>query len=269
MGYIYKIENIINGKLYIGQTNKSLEERFKKHLIRAKQHVNTHLYNAMNKYGYDNFQISLIEEVEQVLLNEREIYYIALFNTRDKNYGYNMTIGGEACRNLPAESEQQRAKNISIALTGKKQDPEVVRLHTVKITSKKRSDELKKKMSEAQKKRYENSPGTMKGKHMSEEAKQKLREANLGKKQSEETKQKRKEALAKLKWYNNGKKNIRAKSCPDGFVEGRINFKLSEKGKANSSHKGTKWYTNGKENKMAYECPEGFWPGKTFKNKKK
>lgn len=94
MGYIYKITNIVNGKLYIGQTRKTVEERFEIHLKNAKKHINRYLYDAMNKYGYDNFVPSLIEECEDNLLDEKEIYWIKFYNTINKDIGYNMTIGG-------------------------------------------------------------------------------------------------------------------------------------------------------------------------------
>ena len=111
MGYIYKITNIINGKLYIGQTRKTIEERFQAHLKNAKNHVNRYLYDAMNKYGYDNFILSLIEECDDNLLDEREIYWIAFYNTTDKNLGYNMTIGGgggDVWTNNPHKEETSR-----------------------------------------------------------------------------------------------------------------------------------------------------------------
>lgn len=78
-----------------------------------------------------------------------------------------------------------------------------------------KSEEHKKKIAEARK-----------GKPKSEETKKKLSEAMKGKPKSEETKQKMREAhkrrLKGMRWYNNGKINIRAKECPDGFVPGRM-----------------------------------------------
>ena len=73
------------------------------------------------------------------------------------------------------------------------------------------SEETKKKMSEARK-----------GKPFSEEHKNKLSEANKGKKRSEETRNKMSTAKKDMRWFNNGKTNIRAKECPPGFVLGRL-----------------------------------------------
>lgn len=64
MGYIYKITNLINGKEYIGKTSLTIEERFKQHIrdSRRRAFEKRPLYDAINKYGVDNF---IIEEVEQ------------------------------------------------------------------------------------------------------------------------------------------------------------------------------------------------------------
>ena len=78
------------------------------------------------------------------------------------------------------------------------------------------SEETRKKMREA--KKGEKNPNY--GKHRSEETRKKLREANKGKKLSEETRKKLREAKKGMRWFNNGKINIRAKECPEGFVPG-------------------------------------------------
>lgn len=93
--YIYKILNNINGKIYIGKTEKSIEDRWKKHLLCVKNKVNRYLYDAMNKYGIDNFSISEIEKCNsREELNEREKYWIKLYNSINKDFGYNMQEGG-------------------------------------------------------------------------------------------------------------------------------------------------------------------------------
>ena len=83
-----------------------------------------------------------------------------------------------------------------------------------------RSEETKKKLSEAQK-----GNKNMLGKHHSEETKKKLSEARKGRKFSEEHKKKLSEAQKGKLWYNNGKVNTMAKECPEGFVPGRLLIK--------------------------------------------
>jgi len=92
---IYMIENILNGKFYIGKTVKTLQERFKQHIRCAKRGVNRKLYDAMNHYGIDQFVIHVMEDNIQSedVLNEREIYWITKLNAIEN--GYNMAEGGD------------------------------------------------------------------------------------------------------------------------------------------------------------------------------
>lgn len=93
MGYIYKITNLINNKLYIGKTVTSIAHRWDQHKSAAKNRGQWALYKAIRKYGEDNFSIEMIEEVDNDNLNNREIYWINYYNSyRD---GYNMTLGGD------------------------------------------------------------------------------------------------------------------------------------------------------------------------------
>ena len=94
MGFIYKITNTVNGHMYVGKTTKTIEQRWEEHQKKAKQHPNRYLYDAMNCYGYDNFLIEVVEECCNEVLDEREQYWIAQFDTLIPN-GYNMTMGGE------------------------------------------------------------------------------------------------------------------------------------------------------------------------------
>lgn len=94
MGFIYKITNDINDKMYIGKTSLTIEDRWKEHIRDSKKRVlyeKRPLYNAMNKYGVDKFHIDIIEQTGN--LDEREIYWIKYYNTY-KN-GYNATLGGD------------------------------------------------------------------------------------------------------------------------------------------------------------------------------
>lgn len=94
-GYIYKITNKVNGKSYIGQTRYTIEFRWRQHIHKKD---NTYFHNAIKKYGVDNFIVEKLEECNIEDLNEREIYYIAKYNTFKD--GYNLTIGGDGNRTL-------------------------------------------------------------------------------------------------------------------------------------------------------------------------
>lgn len=266
MGYIYKITNTVNNKVYIGQTTRTITERYEEHLNHASNSVNRHLYDAMNHYGVESFIIESLEECEDTKLNDRENYWISYYKSNDRSYGYNMTSGGEGgntCANLSEERKQMRSAAITSKLSGRSQPKELVEKRVAKLRGQKRTEEQRQRFSEAQKKR--DASTFARGFTVPQERRDKISQSLIGQVQSEDTKLKRKESMSKLKWWNNGVENVRASQCPEGFVAGRINFKPSSESKAKSSHKGTKWFTNGVENRMAYECPEGFWPGKTFK----
>ena len=122
MGYIYKITNIVNNKVYIGQTIRTIEERWRDHQnLRYTEKNNTRpLYLAFEKYGIENFTIEKIEEVENNLLNEREEYWINFFDSY--NNGYNATYGGNGSKSYNYElifhlwQEGETSKSISIKL---------------------------------------------------------------------------------------------------------------------------------------------------------
>lgn len=92
---IYKIENLINHKIYIGQS-KQIEYRWKQHIDRSKDlKYKTHLYLAIRKYGLENFKFEIIEECNIDKLNEKEKYWIAYYDSTNPLKGYNNTNGGE------------------------------------------------------------------------------------------------------------------------------------------------------------------------------
>lgn len=93
MPYIYKITNKINGKIYVGMTYRTVQERWKEHLndCKRRRNENRPLYNAINKYGAENFVIEVIEETEKP--EEREKYWIEELGSF--KYGYNATLGGD------------------------------------------------------------------------------------------------------------------------------------------------------------------------------
>jgi group I intron endonuclease len=97
MAFIYKITNLKNGKLYIGQTSTTLERRFRQHQVAAfTLNLKYPLYRAMRKHGIENFKIDLVEETTPEQLNEREQFYIKQYESfAPIGKGYNATRGGE------------------------------------------------------------------------------------------------------------------------------------------------------------------------------
>lgn len=91
---IYCITNLLNGKQYVGQTSKTLEERYKNHKRDYKRTRNygRSLYDAMREFGIENFKIELLEECDMDKRTEREIYWIDKLDTFHN--GYNDTMGG-------------------------------------------------------------------------------------------------------------------------------------------------------------------------------
>lgn len=101
---IYKIQNKINGKIYIGQTIGTLEHRMSQH--KANNKKTSVIGNAIQKYGWDNFDVEVIDEAETIEeLNQKEIYWIGYYKSLVPK-GYNLEIGG---RNAP-NSEEIRLK---------------------------------------------------------------------------------------------------------------------------------------------------------------
>jgi group I intron endonuclease len=93
MAFIYKITNTETNTIYVGKTNLTLNERFDRH-IRNSKGGNTYLYKAMRKYGIEKFNIDILEECDESILNDREIFWIKELNSVIPN-GYNMTNGGD------------------------------------------------------------------------------------------------------------------------------------------------------------------------------
>ena len=94
-GFIYKITNKLNNKVYIGQTIQKPIERFYQHCAKKcdKYILNMVIHKAIFKYGKDNFTFEVIEEVPKQQLNEREEYWIKYYNSYTD--GYNSTKGGQ------------------------------------------------------------------------------------------------------------------------------------------------------------------------------
>lgn len=91
---IYKVTNLTNNKIYIGQTINSLKSRISQHYGDSKRH-NYRFCNALNKYNKNDFVWEIIEKCNSIEeLNEREQFWIKYYDSTNKNIGYNLTTGG-------------------------------------------------------------------------------------------------------------------------------------------------------------------------------
>jgi len=128
---IYKIVNINDNKVYIGQArNSSVKNKWNAYTSQLKRgvHPNCHLQNAWDQYGTDAFYFEIIDTAEQVeQLDLLEIMWIAKYDSTSRDKGYNIKAGGNRNKVLPQETKDR----ISNATRGLK-----------------RSDEHRKKMSE-------------------------------------------------------------------------------------------------------------------------
>ena len=91
---IYKITNKVNGKCYIGQSI-NIKKRLSQHKSQTYRniHINKILYQAIKKYGIENFTFDIIEKCETNSLDDREKYWIEYYDSY--NNGYNGAKGGK------------------------------------------------------------------------------------------------------------------------------------------------------------------------------
>lgn len=184
MVIIYVITNLVNDKVYVGQTARKLKDRWRQHIWDSKRKPFL-LYRAMRKYGLDKFDITPIcSAISPAVAGELESYFIKKYDSFLS--GYNMTSGGERC---VQSEEMNKRKSASLKASWVKnpvsrQTPESIKKIRETMTGrpshrkgKTLSDETRKKMSEARKgsknPRFgKQSP--MKGAKLTPEARQKI-----------------------------------------------------------------------------------------------
>ena len=149
---IYKIQNTINNKVYIGQA-VDIEDRWRNHLssLRSNSHANTHLQNSFNYYGENAFIFSIIEECSVDVLTRQEQFWIDYYGGVNSAKNYNQRDAGSH----GAHSEESKRK-ISESQKGIKKAPHTISDEGRKSLSKahigiKHSDETRIKMSLAHK----------------------------------------------------------------------------------------------------------------------
>ena len=149
---VYLIVNNINGKKYVGQTSQVLTKRWSRHKSSISHRKNSYLYNAIQKYGADNFTIKplvIVGSKEEMDFYERAL--IKVWDLRNAEKGYNLTDGGGGMLgfHLSAETRKRMAEHI-------KSQEHRNKISLAKIGNQSRlglkhSEETKRKMSAAAK----------------------------------------------------------------------------------------------------------------------
>lgn len=189
---IYKYTNIITGQSYVGQTTMNVNDRARKDGKGYGQ--GTPFREAIDKYGFDNFEQSILrlctlqEEADQY-----ERYFIEKYNSVYPN-GYNLESGGKAGQHLHIRTKQ----NIS------KSQTELMTVEHRQLISERTKEAMTPEVRQL----------------ISERTKEAMNKPEVRQRMSESLKGN----LLGTKWWNNGVKNVRAYSCPEGFVPGRLKF---------------------------------------------
>lgn len=111
---IYKVQNKINNKIYIGLTTKDLSKRIAEHISENK----SYFQKALNKYGIQSFTVEVIDSAEsKEILCEKEKYWIQHYNSKAPN-GYNLTDGGDGLINPTRSVRNKISKKVSKILQG-------------------------------------------------------------------------------------------------------------------------------------------------------
>lgn len=203
-GVVYLIFNKVNGKMYVGQTTKTIDERFSQHATCK----TTLIGKAIQKYGRENFRCDILKRcASKVEMDAWEKFFIAALKTKIP-LGYNLTDGGEGATGCP-RSDETRAK-ISAANKGREVSDETRAKLSAANIGKQITDETRAKiamsLSGGKNHNYGKHPSPSTLEKMSE-AKRGEKNPNYGKHPSPATREKLSEALSGEKNPRYGKKN--------------------------------------------------------------
>lgn len=268
---IYKIENIINHKVYIGQS-KNVINRLKRHV---RDEGNPHLRKSFEIYGIDKFSFEVLKVTQD--LDYWEIFLIQIYHATDNRYGYNIAIGGQ--NGSQGEKWYQR-------LLETMNSPE----YKEKLKKIMNSPEYRESLSNAQQKRWKSENERKRYSDICSnqwndpEIRKKRTEKLIGHKTKEETKRKIGQTNSKiilskhLHWYTNGIESKQLSECPQGWKPGRITNSKGRKlpprtdeykKRMSESFTGKVWWNDGKIQIQSKTQPKGFVRGKLPNQKKK
>lgn len=228
MGYIYKITNNKNNKIYIGQTIKQRPtDRYSQHRYLAthpqQEKGMSYLHKAMNKYGLENFSFEVIEQIDNSQLNTKQQYWIQYYDSMIPN-GYNMTEGGEGTQGYSRQqSIEERLKRQQSNKKYYAEHPEVKQQIGKRTKKLWENTQYRQKVTEGVHKFYNQHPDIFKGqnnpfygKHHTEQSLQKIKEA--AKKRQLPIAQLDKDTLETIKVYDGVKVAQRELQVSHGWI---------------------------------------------------
>lgn len=145
-GVVYKVQNKVTGKIYVGQTTKTISQRWTEHVYdsigKKSKDRGSYLHEAVRKYGPDNFDISVLNLCcNKEALDSVETFYIKELNTVRPN-GYNISLGGAGVmhgRKMSPEAKKKISDGLKRAYELK-----------IRVPNKEgRTEEFKKRISES------------------------------------------------------------------------------------------------------------------------
>lgn len=229
---IYKITNILNNKVYIGQAI-DIQSRIREHkeLLNRNCHTNNHLQCAWNLYGEDKFIFSTVEKCDEKILTQREQFWIDFYGGINSDNTYNQRDAGshgthseetklkisKAQKGVPKKSGRKVSKegklSLSLSHIGKYPSMETRQKMSIAQIGRKHTEETKRKIAEKNKQRYINNPELreemskrMTGRVFSEEHRYKLGNSNRGKSYKEDKERTYKQSEGLKRSYRNGKR---------------------------------------------------------------
>lgn len=137
--WIYKITNLVNNKIYIGQTIRPINERFRRHINDALNcNLNTHLARAIRKYGKENFVIEEIDNaINQEELTLKEQQWIRYYNSVETGYNETDAIyknGGNTYKSKTLEEMKKIKEKIRVSKLGGK-NPNAKKIKRININT--------------------------------------------------------------------------------------------------------------------------------------
>lgn len=170
---IYCITNLVNGKVYVGQS-VNIPKRWKTHRAKLRHGTGKHFHlgHAWAKYGEDNFRFTVLEHAPVDQLDALEEHYIRTLHATDSQFGYNVE---SKSRGRGVWTDEARAR-LSAMRKGVKRSAETVAKMSASLRGRKCSPDAVEKMAAAHR-----------GIKWSDEARAKLSESRIGSKRSPES----------------------------------------------------------------------------------